>query len=124
MYTVTKRIEIAGSHCLDLNYSSPCQRMHGHNWIVQVSVQGSTLNSNGMLIDFKHISNVVNGLDHQNLNDIIDINPTAENIAFYIMQGVQQNIDNAWRNNLENRPLVTKVSVQESEGNVAVWTRD
>ena len=36
MYYVSKRMEIAGAHHLELPYDSKCENLHGHNWIVTV----------------------------------------------------------------------------------------
>lgn len=55
MYTVIKQIEIAGAHRLDLNYESPCSRLHGHNWKIKVYCRAEHLNGNGMVVDFKQI---------------------------------------------------------------------
>lgn len=116
MYKVSKRMEIAGSHQLDLNYKSKCQQLHGHNWIVTVFVEAESLDENGMVIDFTHLKNLVHGqLDHRHLNDMVNFNPTAENMAFWIAQ--QVNLFRAGAN-------CYKVTVQESEGNVAIWERD
>ena len=49
MYYVTKRLEIAGCHRLELNYESQCSRMHGHNWIITVHCRAEELNENGIL---------------------------------------------------------------------------
>ena len=109
MYTVSKRIEVAGSHCLDLDYESPCRNTHGHNWIITVHCQNARLNQNGMVVDFGDIKKAVHGaLDHRHLNDVVGVNPTAENIAAWICERV---------------PYCFKVEVQESEGNVAVYER-
>lgn len=107
MYTVTKRLEISAAHQLSLNYESKCKNLHGHNWIIYVICQSEKLDANGMVVDFKHIKNLIsNTLDHQYLNDVLQCNPTAENIARWICEKV---------------PHCIKVSVQESEGNVAVY---
>lgn len=107
MYTVTKRLEISAAHQLSLNYESKCKNLHGHNWITCVTCRSETLDANGMVVDFKHIKNLVSDmLDHQYLNDVLQCNPTAENIARWICEKV---------------PHCVKVSVQESEGNVAVY---
>lgn len=107
MYTVTKRLEISAAHQLSLNYESRCKNLHGHNWIIYVTCRSEILDANGMVVDFKHIKNIVSDvLDHQYLNDVLQCNPTAENIARWICEKV---------------PHCVKVSVQESEGNVAVY---
>lgn len=108
MYTVTKRIEVAGSHKLTLPYESKCSNLHGHNWIIEVTCKSEELTDYGMVIDFVKIKEIVNKLDHQNLNQILNFNPTAENIAKWICEQV---------------PKCVKVQVQESEGNVAIYEK-
>ena len=53
-YEVSKRMEIAGMHFLNLPYESKCSHAHGHNWIVTVYVGADEL-QNDMVIDFAHI---------------------------------------------------------------------
>lgn len=109
MYYVSKRMEIAGSHRLNLSYESKCQNLHGHNWIVTVFCCSENLNKDGMVCDFKHIKDQIHGkLDHANLNDIFLFNPTAENIAKWICDQI---------------PTCYKVMVQESEGNMATYIK-
>ena len=82
MYTVIKRMEISASHSLKLSYRSKCENLHGHNWIITVYCRSEVLNEDGMVVDFTHIKETVMGrLDHQNLNEVVSLNPTAENIA-------------------------------------------
>ena len=112
MYYVSKRMEIAGAHKLNLDYESTCKNLHGHNWIVIVycKCKDNELNNNGMVIDFKHIKNMISDkLDHTYINDVVDFNPTAENMSKWICEQI---------------PHCYKVSVQESEGNIAVYEKD
>ena len=110
MYYISKRLEIAGAHNLELDYESKCSNLHGHNWIVIVYCKSEELNSNGMVIDFKHIKEKISDkLDHQYINDIVDFNPTAENMAKWICDEIGD--------------ICYKVSVQESEGNIAIYER-
>jgi len=107
MYKIIKRLEVAGSHKLNLDYESKCKNLHGHNWIIDIYCKTEQLNKNGMVIDFTDIKEkIYTKLDHKNLNDILDFNPTAENIAKWI----QENIKNCY-----------KVRIQESEGNIVEY---
>lgn len=110
MYYISKRMEIAGAHNLKLDYESKCGNLHGHNWIVMVYCKSEELDNNGMVIDFKHIkTNIMDKLDHKYLNEVVDFNPTAENMAKWICEQIG---DKCY-----------KVSVQESEGNTAIYER-
>ena len=111
MYTVTKRIEVSGAHHLELNYESKCSNLHGHNWIIDISMRSKTLDANGMVMDFSHIKkSICDALDHKYINDVVPYNPTAENIAKWICDTLG--------------PKCFRVIVQESEGNVAMYERD
>lgn len=110
MYYVSKRMEIAGAHRLALSYESKCQQLHGHNWIVIVYCKAMKLNADGMVCDFKHIKDKIHGfLDHGNLNELLTFNPTAENIARWIVEQI---------------PQCYKAEVHESEGNIAIYEED
>ena len=107
MFYISKRMEIAGAHKLKLDYNSKCENIHGHNWIVVVHCKAKELNHNGMVEDFTSIKKLIHDkLDHQYINDVVDFNPTAENIAKWIAEQI---------------PTCYKVEVQESEGNIAIY---
>ena len=85
MYRVKKRLEVSAAHQLKLDYPSKCTQLHGHNWIIDVYLESETVDSNGMVLDFTKIKELVKDkLDHKILNDVLDFNPTAENIAYCI----------------------------------------
>ena len=107
MYYVKKRLEVSASHRLKLSYESKCQNLHGHNWIIYVYCKSETLNQDGMVMDFTHIKrDIQDKLDHQNLNEVLDFNPTAENIAKWIV---------------DNLEFCYKATVIESENNEATY---
>ena len=109
MYYVTKQIEISGAHRLELDYPSKCTQLHGHNWHITIYCKARELDRNGMVVDFSKIKAcITDRLDHQIINDVIGCNPTAENIARWIADRI---------------PFCYRVSVQESEGNLAIYEK-
>ncbi|MFT4112738.1 6-carboxytetrahydropterin synthase QueD [Silvibacterium sp.] len=89
MYEVRVEREFSSGHYLR-NYRGKCENPHGHNYKVQVTLRGETLDVSGLLLDFKILKEVMrpvlDRLDHQMLNDLepfTEINPSAENLAKY-----------------------------------------
>ena len=89
-YTMKILLDFAAAHLLR-DYDGVCNRLHGHNWKVEVLVTATELDDVGMGMDFKVIKDatrqLIGKLDHRNLNDIPPfdkINPTAENISEYL----------------------------------------
>ena len=87
----------AGHHLRD--YPGNCERPHGHNWKVEVTVITPELDSLGMGIDFRTVKEavkkVLDTLDHHDLNEHADfqsINPSSENIAVYIFKHLQKDL--------------------------------
>ena len=110
MYYIKKTLEISASHHLTLSYSSKCTNVHGHNWKITVYCKSKELNRDGMLEDFTHIKQEIHGrLDHQDLNKIFTFNPTAENLAKWIVDQI---------------PTCYRADVQESENNIASYEAD
>jgi 6-pyruvoyltetrahydropterin/6-carboxytetrahydropterin synthase len=109
MYILYKNLEVSASHRLALSYESKCQNQHGHNWKIRVGCRSKTLNADGMIIDFTEIKRIVNQLDHDNLNDVLKFNPTAENIAKWLCDEI---------------PFCFFVEVQETDGNLVQYTAE
>ena len=110
MYYVKKTIEVSASHSLKLSYESKCKNLHGHNWIITVYSRSEKLNEDGMVIDFSSIKKMIQDkIDHKNLNEVLNFNSTAENMAKWICDQI---------------PNCYKVEVQESENNIAIYEAD
>lgn len=91
MWRLTVRAAFSAAHALR-HYQGKCEKLHGHNFDVEVAVQGCRLAADtGMLLDFailkKALGDILAPLDHAVLNVIPPfdvINPSSENLAEYI----------------------------------------
>ena len=100
-----------------------CERLHGHNFKVRITVGADKLDKLGMVADFHDIKNhlrlVLGQLDHNYLNKIPffkKINPTSEQIACFIFKGLNKKIKGRTCRLLE-------VTVWETEGNEATYQK-
>ena len=90
MYIISKEFHFSASHILNgLAENHPCERLHGHNYVVTFYFKSEKLNKVGFVIDYRDLDPIKKYLDdvfdHRHLNDIIaDTNPTAENIAKFL----------------------------------------
>jgi 6-pyruvoyltetrahydropterin/6-carboxytetrahydropterin synthase len=98
MFEITVEETFAAGHALR-QYRGKCENVHGHNYRVQVTLQGPELNPIGLLVDFvevkKLLQSVVDRLDHQFLNDLAPfdvLNPSAENMAKYFYEQIRAGI--------------------------------
>jgi 6-pyruvoyltetrahydropterin/6-carboxytetrahydropterin synthase len=68
-----------------------CGRLHGHSYKVRIHCKG-TLNQNDWVVDYAEIAKatrpIIEELDHSFLNHVLDIETTAENLAWWIGQRV------------------------------------
>ena len=123
LYTLKVVTDFAASHALR-NYQGECQRMHGHNWKVEVEATATKLDDAGMGIDFKLMKRatkqVLEGLDHYHLNDIPpfdEINPTAENIACFLYKEISKLLNTEFVN-------ITAITVWETERACVRYSED
>jgi 6-pyruvoyltetrahydropterin/6-carboxytetrahydropterin synthase len=75
-----------------------CVNLHGHNYVLEVSVTGGINAVTGYVVDLKHLSDVIcrqviQDVDHRNLNtDVPWLSgriPTAENLAVTFWERLQ-----------------------------------
>ena len=114
MYEVTIKQSFSAAHTLK-DIGNTCEKLHGHNFLVEVSVTSSELTEAGILVDFRVLKEwteeILNELDHKYLNEINyfkNISPSAENIAKFIYYGIAEK---ARCHNLD----ISQVTVWESE---------
>ncbi len=113
------RSDFSSAHQL-LHYEGKCESLHGHNFIVEAEVMGSTLDPKiGYLMDFKILKNflkqVTDTLDHKFLNELpafAGINPTSETLARYIYERLKALLG-------EHPVRLASVMVAEKESSMA-----
>jgi len=115
MYRLKTELSFSAAHLLN-DYEGECKNLHGHNWKVELFIVGKELQKNGMLIDFKiiklHLAKLLKGkFDHKFLNEVIDFNPTAENLSRYIFFYLKKSF-NSYTN-----ITIDKVRVWENDKN-------
>lgn len=91
MFTISKEFHFCASHQLNgLHSDHQCARLHGHNYILVAVLEKPTLNEVGFVRDYGDLVEIKDfvdlNLDHRHLNDVFDINPTAENMAKRIFE--------------------------------------
>ena len=76
-------------------YQGKCERLHGHNWQVDLHLEGDRLNDKGMILDFSEgkriLAEALTPFDHAYLNEVPpfdQINPSSENLARVITEAV------------------------------------
>ena len=112
MYTLTVRDHFDAAHSLR-GYDGECQRLHGHTWDVEVSIEGTDLDGIGIVYDFKTLKadlrSVLDDYDHRHLNEVEPfdaMNATAENLARVVFERIATLVGPAVK--------VTEVAVWES----------
>ena len=121
MHKVTVWSEFSAAHFLR-EYKGNCEKLHGHNWKVSLTVSSKRLTSKGIVIDFKDLRKMLGEalkeLDHSYLNELSSFkknNPTSENIAVYIYKHIQKRLKS-------KDCKVADISVWETDKSCATFT--
>ena len=111
MILLTKRVEFCAAH----RYANPrwteeenqrvfgkCGNEHGHNYVLEVTVQGEPSPETGMVMDLKGLKDiiteaVVDRFDHKHLNQDVpyfkEKIPTPENLAVVIWELLEPRLE-------------------------------
>lgn len=89
MYRIGKTFRFeAGHHLPSLPEGHKCKRPHGHSYQVEVVLSSKTLDVSGFVIDYAWLDPfkkwIEENLDHRDLNEVLPVATTAENIARYL----------------------------------------
>ena len=113
MFKVTITKSFSAAHALKIG--GKCEDLHGHNFKVDVTVEGRALKTEGILIDFRDLKKwtveVLDEMDHKYLNELPPFSggcPTSERVARHIYAHIQKR--------LKGRAVrISEVTVWESE---------
>jgi len=109
MQRITKDFRFEAAHYLPrVPPGHKCGRLHGHSFVVEITIEGRVHEHTGWVMDFgelkKLIAPVIDQLDHYYLNDIDGLeNPTSEVIARWI-----------WDRIYPILPMLKKIVVHET----------
>ncbi|MCF8033272.1 MAG: 6-carboxytetrahydropterin synthase QueD [Desulfarculaceae bacterium] len=119
MYRLMVTGRFAAAHSLR-NFKGRCEALHGHNWKVEVVVQGNKLDKADLLMDFGELKKLMNQaldqLDHRHLNEVApfdQVNPSSELIAKHLYETIAQD--------LPEQVSMHSVSAWESEDSRATY---
>jgi 6-pyruvoyltetrahydropterin/6-carboxytetrahydropterin synthase len=122
MFEVSVDEQFAAAHNLR-NYKGKCENLHGHNYKVRITLAGPKLDEVGLLYDFVHLKQVIQGviraLDHKYLNELkpFDVlNPSAENIAKHIYDETSKQMRQT-----PNGAGISSITVWESDVTAATY---
>ena len=111
MITCTRRIEFDAAHRV-MEHESKCKHLHGHRYVIEATFRAEKLDTLGRVIDFGAVKTVLGDWvdthwDHntilhdkdRTLGDAVaqqtqqeiaylPVNPTAENMASYLLESV------------------------------------
>lgn len=92
MYSTSLRKELIAQHHMP-NSSGREREVHSHRYVVEVTVQGRSLDHSGYLVDIDRMSDVLDNMlklySDRTLNDLPDFQeaaPSIENLAFAIWE--------------------------------------
>lgn len=115
MYQIKKRVIVSAAHHLNPALNKADEHTHGHNFAITVWCRAKSLNALGQVVSERVITDRVwKKLDGENLNDVLGVNPTAENIAKW----VQGEVPCCFRVDVEETPdCVVSYIVDENNKN-------
>ncbi|MDA8387434.1 MAG: 6-carboxytetrahydropterin synthase QueD [Nitrospiraceae bacterium] len=122
MFELSVESSFSAAHQLR-GHGGGCEKLHGHNWKVQVHVLADRLNDIDLAIDFhvlkKYLGECLVPLDHSMLNEVFPFtekNPSSENIAKWVYDSM--------RKKLNGDVHLSAVTVWESETASATYYED
>ena len=137
-HQVQKTFSVCTAHRL-MDHPGACKNLHGHNYNITVYLEAEELNTQGMVIDFGNVKQLVgtyinNLYDHKtvlqktdplldvlcpvmgNSLTVMDCAPTAENMAETLYKNITHLLIGPY-----DSVKVTRVDVEETQNSIAIY---
>lgn len=119
-FELNKDFHMSAAHFIPSELAGKCQQMHGHTYVINVTIAGNELDECGFLVDFKAVKQAVHDrYDHTLLNDHPEYRenfPTTEIVAREIYRTIQALLDTKI-----NRPQCLQVIVRETPTSYVIY---
>ena len=116
-FDITATRTFAAAHQLRL-YDGSLEPLHGHNWVIKVTVSAAQVDPIGVVMDFHEIERlldaIVSPMHNTHLNEIEPfrtLNPSTEHVALHVGRSLK----------LPNGVRLASVEVWETPQNSAVY---
>ena len=123
MHAITIESEFSAAHALTI--SGIREPLHGHDWHVTATIEGPTLDDDGLLVDFHTIHDALAAItdEYHNTNlhdhaDYADANPSAEIVA----KTIAARLSGAIEGSLADCARLARVTVREAPRCTATYT--
>lgn len=97
MYRIAKTFTFEAAHHLrDLPEEHKCAHIHGHSYRVEITLESERLTATGFVDDFAELKPlgdyIGTSLDHRDLNQVLDDNPTSELLARHLADWFERHL--------------------------------
>lgn len=120
MISIVKIFHFSAAHHLP-DHKGQCKNIHGHNYQLEVEISGLVKKASGMVLDFTDLDQIVHEevidkVDHTNLNDLFD-NPTAEEMLEYFSCVIMKRLRADYLHGIK----LERLTLWETEKCHAIW---
>lgn len=123
-YELNKDMNMSAAHYVPSNEAGKCQRLHGHTYVVNLTIAGNELDDSGFLINFQMLKQLIHDrFDHRILNEdaLFSDNspndfPTTEVLARKIWETIEAHLQTTL-----NKPTCLQVFVRETPTSYCIY---
>lgn len=117
-YELHKDMTFSAAHLIPHESAGKCRNVHGHTYVVNITIVGDNLDAAGFLVDFRELKRLIHDrYDHTLLNDFPEFSlPSTEVVAKCIADRIQSYIET-----LPNEPKCPQIIVRETPESYVIY---